>query len=251
MAKFRSSDPLGRRARARVSTTSAWNPAERRGVRRAWRQVRSARPGLIGRVGRAPGGRAAHRPAFGSAARAGDQAEGVRRTTPRPREPPTPRGLCRPDAPTGCRRRWACDSPSRASTTRCSQVSAKRGHHRVAPHSERQVVGRSLHNDYRGRASGVIQPEQRFGAGQSQMHRRIVRQHVVESAADEPYWPATAQVWHDNAAGQKLCSATRQQSNTQRRANGRSLPAQIRRQLLAGRVAETTLLDCGPVKSAA
>ncbi len=82
------------------------------------RQVRSARLGPIGRDGRAPGGRVAHRLAFGSAARVVGRAGGVRRTTPRRREPPSAVGLCRPDAQAGCRRHWACDIPSIASTTR-------------------------------------------------------------------------------------------------------------------------------------
>ncbi len=114
----RGGKPPGRPARARVSTRSAWNPAGWRGAHRAWRQVRSARLGPIGRDGRAPGGRVAHRRAFGSAARVVGRAGGVRRTTPRRREPPSAVGLCRPDAQAGCRRHWACDIPSIASTTR-------------------------------------------------------------------------------------------------------------------------------------
>src|SRR6266568_6572861 len=63
-----------------------------------------------------------------------------------------------------------------------SEVGTERGHCWIAPHVQGELVERPLHDDYRGRASGVIQPEQRFGAGQAQMHWRIVRQVVVESA---------------------------------------------------------------------
>src|SRR6266851_5145389 len=81
------------------------------------------------------------------------------------------------------------------------------------------------------------------------MYRRIVRQVVVESAADEPHRSAAAQVWHDNAAGQKLRPATRQQPNTQSWSNWQPVPAQVRGELVTWCIAETASLDDGRIET--
>ena len=82
------------------------------------------------------------------------------------------------------------------------------------------------------------------------MHRRIVRQVVVESAPDQPLGSAAAQVGHDDAAGQKLRPAARQQPNTQGWSNRQPVPSQVRGELVTWCVTETAALDGGRIETA-